>query len=171
MARSLFDESKTDVSVVFFFVAFMLIASVILLNVVVAVLLDEFILSVTNAKEHQERLDAMEAERRKVTGCLDPLTNSLVTFEDEEDLAAKIHDIFCKLDEDGSGGLGFEEFRQGLRDGLGLNNIHMSREDFDIVTQNGLFLSQSEFHSRQFQEMMKVLLPLYCLSTPAQSHV
>ena len=46
----------------------------------------------------------IEREKRKVHGCLDPLTRSLVTFEDEEDLVNKIEDIYMKLDMDDSGG-------------------------------------------------------------------
>jgi hypothetical protein len=45
-----------------------------------------------------------EIERRKVAGCLDPLTKDLITFADEEDLAAKIDRLYDKLDEDESGG-------------------------------------------------------------------
>ena len=46
-----------------------------------------------------------EIERRKVAGCLDPLTKDLITFTDEEDLAAKIDRLYDKLDEDDSGGM------------------------------------------------------------------
>ena len=37
-----------------------------------------------------------EAAARQVTGCLDPLIRPLVTFQDEEDLAAKIDLLFDK---------------------------------------------------------------------------
>ena len=44
IARLIFhDESKVDLDVTFFFVSYVFIAPVVLLNVVVAVLLDEFI--------------------------------------------------------------------------------------------------------------------------------
>ena len=45
-----------------------------LLNVVVAVLLDEFVVTVTRATEEQERLQAIEQDKRKVTGVLDQVT-------------------------------------------------------------------------------------------------
>ena len=45
---------------------------------------------------------------------------SSINFEDEEDLTAKIDARYAKLDEDGSGGLCYEEFRAGLRETLGL---------------------------------------------------
>jgi hypothetical protein len=47
--------------------------------------------------------------RPQVHGCLDPLTRSLVTFEDEEDLVSKIEEIYMKLDMDDSGGKQWRE--------------------------------------------------------------
>jgi voltage-gated sodium channel len=50
VARQLFDQGKTDPAISFFFVSYILGCSVMMLNVVVAVLLDEFIASVTREK-------------------------------------------------------------------------------------------------------------------------
>jgi hypothetical protein len=76
--------------------------------VVVAVLLDEFICFIAREKEEAERLRAAELEKMRITGCLDPLTKTLVTFDDAEDLRKKIDDIYRRLDDDDSGGLNFE---------------------------------------------------------------
>ena len=38
----------------------------------------------TREKEEAERLDLMEKEKRKIKGCLDAVTELLVTFEDEQ---------------------------------------------------------------------------------------
>ena len=100
---------------------------------------------------------ALELERRKATGCLDPLTKSLETFQDEEDLVAKINALYAKLDEDGSGGLCYEELREGLKMSLGLP-IALTREDFETITENGRFVTDSEFDSEQFQQMMRAEL-------------
>ena len=51
-----------------------------------------------------------------VSGCLDPLTKELITFEDNDDLQQKIDTIYSKLDEDGSGGLNFLEFQIGVKE-------------------------------------------------------
>ena len=100
MARGFWAETgKTESDVALFFISYILIASVMMLNVVVAVLLDEFISTVTREKEAEERLRQHEVQKRKVTGCLDPLTRTLVTFQDEEDLASKIDLLYDKLDE------------------------------------------------------------------------
>ena len=82
------------------------------------------------------------------------LTKSLVTFKNEDDLTSKIDDIYARLDEDESGGLTFREFRMGLKQFS--SHIHITREDFDIVTENGKHLgATNEFNREQFQTMMK----------------
>ena len=86
-----------------------MINSIMMLNVVVAILLDEFIASVTREKEAEDKLIQDDQERRKGKGCLDPLTESLLIFHDEEDLKTRINTIFSLLDVDGSGGLDFAE--------------------------------------------------------------
>ena len=56
---------QTDPAVAFFFVSYILIGNILLLNVVVAVLLDEFLANVVREKE------LAEAEREKMAGvCL-----------------------------------------------------------------------------------------------------
>jgi hypothetical protein len=89
-----------------------------------------------------------------MAGCLDPLTQSLLTFEDNEDLERKIIEVYAKLDEDGSGGLDFAEFRDNVKS---INDkIHMTCDDFDMITENGKHLtSEGEFGELQFIEMMK----------------
>jgi len=117
-------------------------------------LLDEFIATVTREKEEAEQLLAIEMEKRKISGCLDPLTKGLSTFDDQTDLERKIQDMYNKLDEDGSGGLNFDEFKAGVKKLA--ESIHLTRDDFDIVTENGRHLGPSmEFGAAQFQEMMK----------------
>ena len=77
----------------------------------------------------------IEVDKRKVNGCLDSLTKELITFEDNDDLELKINAIYNKLDEDGSGGLDFTELQRGIKD-LAMH-IHVTRDDFDIITENG----------------------------------
>ena len=127
------------------------------LSLYTTVLLDEFINYVTREKDRIARAEAMEAEKRKIKGCLDPLTKDLVTFEDDEDLASKIDDMYLRLDEDESGGLNFEEFRLGVKQLS--SNIHLTRDDFDIVTENGKHLGPTaEFNSEQVRAREEVRL-------------
>jgi hypothetical protein len=148
VARSIFEPNQTEADVALFFVSFILIGSVMLLNVVIAILLDEFIATVTRAKEEEDRVVTIEQEKRKVRGCLDQLTRSLITFEDQHDLQNKIGELYEHLDEDGSGGLNFEEFQQGLMNMI--STMSITRDDFDVITENGKHLGPTaEFNSEQ----------------------
>jgi hypothetical protein len=60
---------------------------------------------VARSKEEEERLEQMEQDKRKVKGCLDPLTEQFITFEDTQDLENKINHLYQQLDEDSSGGI------------------------------------------------------------------
>jgi hypothetical protein len=116
------------------------------------VLLDEFVATVTRKKEAQVQLEAQERERRKIRGCLDLLSQKLVTADDEEDLEAKIALVYDKLDEDGSDGLNFEQFVDGMK--RILKHVHVSRDDFAIVTENGRHLDKSgEFNAARFTQV------------------
>jgi hypothetical protein len=102
----------------------------------------------------EEQEMRIEVDKRKVKGCLDPFTKELITFEDNDDLELKINAIYNKLDEDGSAGLDFTELQRGIKD-LAMN-IHVTRDDFDIITENGKHLNRNaEFNREQFQEMMR----------------
>jgi len=65
-----------------------------------------------------------------VKGCLDEVTKSLISFEDHDDLAQKIDNLYLVLDDDGSGGLNFEEFQQGLMEMI--DNMSIILDDFDV---------------------------------------
>ena len=120
-----------------------------MLNVVVAILLDEFIATVTQEKEEAERLAKEERDRRKITGSLDAVAAELMMFENQKDLDAKISALFLKLDEDASGGLTFEELSIGLRESY--RNVHLTHDDFDLLSEHGMHLGPGgEFNSQQF---------------------
>ena len=69
----------TEHAVAFFFISYVLINSIMLLNVVVAVLLDEFISSVSREKEEDEKRERIERNKKKVAGFLDALTGTLLS--------------------------------------------------------------------------------------------
>jgi hypothetical protein len=106
VARTMFDkEGNVDTAVGFFFIVYLLIASMVLMNVVIAVLLDNFIMSVSKAKELEMRIEEYEKSKKKICGILDPVTSMLTSFDNEEDLMHRIDDLYHELDTDGSGGL------------------------------------------------------------------
>mmetsp|Transcript_16679 Transcript_16679/g.55540 ORF Transcript_16679/g.55540 Transcript_16679/m.55540 type:complete len:677 (-) Transcript_16679:706-2736(-) len=164
VTRVLFDDETlrngTDFGIALFFVSYVLIAGVVLINVVIAVLLDEFISSIQREKQEIERQEKIEEEKRKAltrsNGILDPLSSHLSHFVTDRDLARKIADAYERLDNDGSGGLNYEEFQFGLKRLPTSSPIHLQDDDFDLLTEGGkLCNSQGEFSSEQFQEMMR----------------
>jgi Trm5-related predicted tRNA methylase len=76
---------------------------------------EQFIKSVQHEKDEEERLRAIEINKRKVRGPLDPLIETLVSFEDEEQLRSWIDRIYRLLDMDDSGRMSFEELQSGVR--------------------------------------------------------
>ena len=154
VSRSIFEhKGEMDSEVAAFFTSYFLIAAVTLLNVVVAVLLDEFVTAVQAEKdadaEEQRRQTALEKNR----GVLDPVTHSLIEYEDDEDLNARIDRQYMKLNSDFSDGLTFQEFRSGLKK----LDIHLTQDDWDILTDHGRLTDDNDmFDMLQFRDIMKV---------------
>ena len=82
-----------------------MIATIVLVNIVVAVLLDEFIASVTREKEeHEKQLKQqkeLEAKASRISGVLDPLLLTISSFNDSLDLSKRISHMYNSLDADG----------------------------------------------------------------------
>jgi hypothetical protein len=166
--RTLFVEPEhIDLDVAMFFVSYIFIAGIVLFNVVVAVLLDEFIKFIGVEKERERAERELQLDKMQVKGCLDPLTKTLALFEDEKDLIRKIEFIYDQLDADDSGGLNYDEFCFGLEscdlvcksldhhdESEEPQRIHLTHDDFDILTENGKLLSGGEFNRQQFTQMM-----------------
>ena len=51
---------------------------------------DEFICFIASEKERLAREKEAELEKLRITGCLDPLTKTLIAFDDTQDLHLKI---------------------------------------------------------------------------------
>ena len=75
-------------------------------------------------RERQER------QRKKLTGVVDPLTRTLMNYEDEEDLNSRIDTMYDRLDADGGGSLSFDELRSGLKK----MGIHLSYDVWAKIT-------------------------------------
>jgi len=118
----------------------------------------EFIANVQREKDEAEKAIKWEAEKQRITGVLDPVTVSLVNYQDSQDLLDKTDAIYDRLDEDESGGLTFEEFKAGLKKLPCAGNIHFTEDDFEIITEYGKLLhspEKPEFNKMQFRDMMR----------------
>jgi hypothetical protein len=159
----------TDPALTTFFVIFIIIANIILINVCVAVLLDEFVSATIRDKEAAERALEKENLKRRITGVLDPITTELKDFESRENLLERIDNMYTQLDEDGSGGLSFAEFKHGLLNLDDMGKIHMTMEDFEQITDNGRYLTDGEFDKYQFQHIMQQEFTRFCNRSVANS--
>jgi len=69
ISRDIFEGDTTEPGVAFYFVSYILISAMMLLNVVVAVLLEEFQNHVRRGKEKQRLETEQAAEKIKSKGC------------------------------------------------------------------------------------------------------
>lgn len=92
----------------------MLVAGVVLINIVVAVLLDEFLTTMAKTRQAFEQEDAIRSNPIFDDRNLDPLMEVLAKYRSCQDLYDAIDKIFRRLDLDCSGGVGYSEMRDGL---------------------------------------------------------
>jgi len=72
-----------------------------------------------------------------------PLWDACV-FADCIPAGTKIDIMYSQLDEDSSGGLNFTEFQSGVKDLS--KQIHVTRDDFDIITENVISFMYTYIH-------------------------
>ena len=99
ITRSLYPPDETDHAVAFFFVSYVLIGGTVLINIVLTVLLDEFLKAVALEKEKADEVLEAEHEACRIAGVLDPLIESMSHFTDNNDLTQNIATTFTVIDE------------------------------------------------------------------------
>ena len=78
------------------------------MNIVVAVLLDEFISTVArekaeNRQKKQEELEELKHTDDQPEGPLDPLVRGLLTYTNQDDLMRRISNLYARLDRNHDG--------------------------------------------------------------------
>ena len=73
-------------AIAFFFVSYFLIGGTVLINIVMTVLLEEFLQAVAREREDVRSAQQQELEACRVAGVLDPLIESVSHFSDTNDL-------------------------------------------------------------------------------------
>ena len=141
-----------------FFFLYTLITSLVLINVVVAVLLDNF----TQCHNQVEAEARAEKAGARITGysksrrCLEPLMNEILgEYDNFEHLDTKIDSLFRAFDLSEDGALSFQELQRGFHL-LGLTKtINLSLDDWDYLTRGGIFLNDdSRMSAEQFHKVM-----------------
>ena len=91
---------------VIFFVSYMLLAAIVLIDIIIAVLLDEFLTTMSKSRNEIEAEEVLDDNPSLEGHSLDPLMAVLAQFQSSTDLLESIKGIYIRLDEDGSGGIG-----------------------------------------------------------------
>lgn len=131
-----------------------------LVNIVVAVLLDEFISTVAQEKaseaEEQERAERMRQGIIDLKGPLDAVLRLLAKFSSETELAQMIDELYDVLDADQSGLISYSEAQEGFR------KLHatMDLEEWKTLT-DGLRTEEGELDRKMFGVMMRQQLKEY----------
>ena len=157
-----FSENKAEKTLTaLFFVSYVMIVGVVLMNIVIAVLLNDFISMVEHEKaeaRHQE-LERKEKERllnSSGEGPLDKLITGLLNFTTQDDLRRRIFNLYQRLDLDDSGAIDLNELNAGLRK-LDPNGsaMHLSQDDFNVLTNGRALLNEDgEVTPSNFETMM-----------------
>mmetsp|Transcript_17917 Transcript_17917/g.27702 ORF Transcript_17917/g.27702 Transcript_17917/m.27702 type:complete len:457 (-) Transcript_17917:814-2184(-) len=156
------EERYLDAGAAMFFISFIVIVGWTLLQVVVAVLLDNF----TSAADQEKQRIAKDKQDREgrvpTVHSVDPLLAALAHFDTAPDLTHRIRLLFEVLDTDDSKSLSFQELSQGLKKLKVSPVINLSRDDFDSMTLGGALLnSEQEMGLAEFEAAMRRQLKLY----------
>uniref|UniRef100_A0A6U4LAN9 EF-hand domain-containing protein n=2 Tax=Hemiselmis andersenii TaxID=464988 RepID=A0A6U4LAN9_HEMAN len=140
--------------VVIFFSSFQIFVSLTLLNVVVAVLLDNFTMATEAEKEQIQSKKIQETVKPLAEHPLDPLLSKLVMHDSSDELTAGISVLFRTLDTSLNGTVSREELQEGLRKIQTDKVIDLAESDFEGMT-NGLLDDDGELSSAAFETMLR----------------
>ena len=143
----------------FFFASYVLVVGVVLMNIVIAVLLDEFISTVEREKQEAKARVAAEHDIHNnlvAAGPLDPLIKGLMAFTTKQDLLQKIITLYQRIDMDESGAVDMQEFNDAMKKMCpGSTVIRLTTDDWTLLTENGALLNvQGELSERGFEKMI-----------------
>ena len=155
-------DGTIDLGPCFFFISFIVIVGWVLLQVVVAVLLDNFTEASYQEKMRKEQEKLKNEKFVQKVHILDPLLAGLAHFDTAEDLTKRIRLLFQVLDSDDSGSLSFQELADGLRKFRVKPRIELSKSDWNAMTLNGSMLNDNqELGLGEFIRMMRSEFKFY----------
>jgi Ca2+-binding EF-hand superfamily protein len=142
-----------------FFMSYYFISSIVLFNIIVAVLLDEFISAATLSKLEQ-RMDRTKG----MAMALEPLLSPLSAFRTPYDLERSINAVFDVLDQEDKGVLSFADFQTGLANLATDPPIEISKDDWNLMTEEGAFCSaDGSLDLQLFHQLMRRQLSVFIL--------
>ena len=126
------EDGHVDATAAIFFVSYIMLAGYFLLNIIVAVLLDEFVRSVESERSESAEQEAAQQSMGKqhLIGALDPLIQLLFRYDTSKDLSDRIDYLFDFFDVDGTKELTYPLFIARLHAMASLPRMHVSRDDW-----------------------------------------
>jgi hypothetical protein len=165
-------DRDASVWIPLFFSSYVFVVGLLLMNVVVAVLLDALATSVERERVllNQHELLANTTKAKMSEGPLDALTSTLSFSSSPLDLEQKLGKLFHRMDLDENLALSYEDFSKGLRHLNFTPALRISRDDFNTVTQ-GLLNADDKLSYEGFASMMKLeIRTLISRKAPASLH-
>uniref|UniRef100_A0A6U4UL80 EF-hand domain-containing protein n=1 Tax=Hemiselmis andersenii TaxID=464988 RepID=A0A6U4UL80_HEMAN len=153
-STELVTRGNIDPIIVLFFSSFVIVVGLTLLNVVVAVLLDNFTAATETEKEDMQQKSINEQAKPLVEHPLDPLLAKLVLHDSSEELSSGIAVLFRTFDTSLNGTISREELSEGLRKLKTEQTIHLSEGDFESMTV-GLLDDEGELEAVAFELMLR----------------
>ena len=152
---------------VFFFLTYILIVYVVLLNVAVAVLLEGFLTAIADFDAEKAKEESL-LDFNKISNNLDPLLATFARFHSEEHLGHMIGRFFQYLDVDGNGFLNFQELKTGLEKLDIEPRVQLSYDDYMSFTQDLTYATEDgEISAENFEACVRLELKGYAFRIAA----
>jgi hypothetical protein len=152
-----------DAGVAIFFLSYILIVVTVVLNVVLAVLLDEFLKAQDQQKnELLIQSHYTEGALLHFSGVLDPFLKYLSEFHNSNEMPMRVEEAFNFLDYNNTGFVDFMKLKVGL-ERLNLHpKVKLLEEDWRDITNDGELCGDNHtLTSQQFFEVMRNQVTLY----------
>jgi len=136
-----------------FFVSYMVIAGMILVNIVIAVLLDEFLTTMSEERQLSATQQLNQASSFE-DHVLDPVLEMLAQYHTPSNLKVSIKALFNRFDVDQSEAISYLEMSEGLRKMYLGRQVHFSTADwYDLMFDIGKPVLET-LSLQQFDEIM-----------------
>jgi voltage-gated sodium channel len=155
-----------------FFASYTMVVGMALLNIIIAVLLSEFMSTIVEEKEQARamEIERWRASKESAVNPLRPLLMSLLQYSSLSVLDDKIKHVFDFVDTDNSGRVSRTELKDGIRRLNVQPTIYLSDEDwYNMTEQEQLCNSNGELDLRHFSLIMKYQMKQCMLSELANS--
>jgi len=143
-----------DTAIILYFASFVILVGLTLLNVVVAVLLDNFTMATEAEKTSMQAKQIQEQAKPLVEHPLDPLLSKLVLHDSTDELTTGISVLFRTFDTSLNSTISREELSEGLRKLKTDSVIDLSDTDYETMTHN-LLDADGELTRAAFEAMLR----------------